>query len=210
MDPLSLIVIAATYGGAAVAQQCAEKSVEGSWSFIKSYVGGIFGRETKPEDFTREALQVSDVEQNPEVLEEARRIFGSTPALRRAALVVPLLRYAQVLWVDDNPSNNIYEQETLRAMGANIDVATTTSKGIHLLQENVYDIVISDMDRGENRKEGLEFLQQIRAAKLPQRVVFYVGRVDPKRGVPEGAFGITRRPDELLHLVMDVLERQRV
>jgi hypothetical protein len=30
------------------------------------------------------------------------------------------------------------------------------------------------------------------------------------RGTPPGAFGITNRPDELIHLVLDVLERERV
>ena len=32
--------------------------------------------------------------------------------------------------------------------------------------------------------------------------------VDPTRPVPVGAFGLTARPDELLHLVMDALERR--
>ena len=41
-------------------------------------------------------------------------------------------------------------------------------------------------------------------------VVFYVGRVDRAAGVPAGSFGITNRPDELLHLVMDALERCRL
>ena len=38
-------------------------------------------------------------------------------------------------------------------------------------------------------------------------VIFYVGVFEPERGVPGQAFGITNRPDELLHLTLDALER---
>jgi hypothetical protein len=41
-------------------------------------------------------------------------------------------------------------------------------------------------------------------------VIFYVGRLDPGAERPAGSFGITNRPEELLHLVLDVLERTRV
>jgi hypothetical protein len=41
-------------------------------------------------------------------------------------------------------------------------------------------------------------------------LVFYLGRVDPTRGVPVGAFGIADEPEPLLHLVSVVLERQRI
>jgi len=41
-------------------------------------------------------------------------------------------------------------------------------------------------------------------------VVFYIGDLDEDRGVPPGAFGITDRVEELLHLVLDALERRRM
>ena len=43
----------------------------------------------------------------------------------------------------------------------------------------------------------------------PTPVIFYIGIFDPKLGIPGGAFGITNRPDELLHLVLDALERKK-
>lgn len=120
------------------------------------------------------------------------------------------MRFAQILWVDDNPQNNIYEREALQILGSNVDVATSTAEGLLALQSKVYDLVVSDMLRGNNPNEGLTLLEEMRNGRFPQRMVFYVGRVDPKRGTPEGAFGITHRPDELLHLIMDILERTRV
>jgi hypothetical protein len=40
------------------------------------------------------------------------------------------------------------------------------------------------------------------------RIIYYAGYVDEARPVPIGAFGITDRPDEVLHLILDVLERE--
>ena len=72
------------------------------------------------------------------------------------------------------------------------------------------DVLISDMERYANKKAGLQLLERIK--DLPERpaTIFYVGRLGRERGEPPGAFGITDRPDELIHLVLDVLERERV
>ena len=40
-------------------------------------------------------------------------------------------------------------------------------------------------------------------------VLFYVADLDSRRGTPPFAFGITSRPDALLHFALDVIERQR-
>jgi hypothetical protein len=40
-------------------------------------------------------------------------------------------------------------------------------------------------------------------------VIIYLYDLDRERGVPGGAFGITNRPDELVNLVLDALERSR-
>ncbi len=143
MNPLSLIGLAIAYGGVAVAQKAAEKSVEDSWNLIKSYLGGIFGREPEAAEVSTQVLSTAGADQDAKILEEARKIFGSTPALRRAELVAPILRFAQILWVDDNPQNNIYEREILQILGSNVDVATSTAEGLLALQSKVYDLVVS-------------------------------------------------------------------
>jgi hypothetical protein len=38
-------------------------------------------------------------------------------------------------------------------------------------------------------------------------VIFYLWDYKPELGTPAGAFGITKRPDKLLHLVIDALAR---
>jgi hypothetical protein len=39
-------------------------------------------------------------------------------------------------------------------------------------------------------------------------VIFYVSVINQDKPLPPGAFGLTNRPDELLHLVIDALERR--
>ena len=104
----------------------------------------------------------------------------------------------------------IYEREVLQTLGSTIDLATTTEQGMVALQSKVYDLVVSDISRGSTPDEGLILLQKMRKSRFPRRVVFYVGTVDSEKGKPAESFGITDRPDDLLHLIMDILERQRV
>ena len=52
-------------------------------------------------------------------------------------------------------------------------------------------------------------LADLRAANVALPVVFYIGRLTPGKGVPDGALGLTNRPDQLLDLVVDGLARVR-
>jgi hypothetical protein len=63
------------------------------------------------------------------------------------------------------------------------------------------------MERDNDSTAGLTFLQKFRKIDKTTPVIFYVGVFDPGKGVPPEAFGITNRPDELLHLTIDALER---
>jgi len=40
-------------------------------------------------------------------------------------------------------------------------------------------------------------------------VIFYVDVIDPTTGIPPLAFSMTNRPDEILHLTLDTLERKK-
>lgn len=76
-----------------------------------------------------------------------------------------------------------------------------------LLKRHLYEVVISDIARTEGPDAGLKLLERMYREGVHRWTIFYVR--DLKPGVPPGAFGITNRPDHLLHLVMDALERER-
>ncbi len=125
-------------------------------------------------------------------------------------MVRPLLRGARILWVDDNPSNNLYERTILTSLDVCTDPALSTEEAQHKASREKYDLILSDMKRGSNPAAGLELLEALCHLGYETPVVYYAGQLDRNRGTPAGAFGITNRPDELLHSVFDVLERREV
>ncbi len=121
-----------------------------------------------------------------------------------------MLARASALWVDDEPRSTLAERRILHQLGIFVDPVVDTDHALAALRAGVagfpYDLVISDIGRVGDAKAGLAMLDELRASGLVVPVVFYVGTAKP--GVPPGAYGITDRPDELLGLVLDALERR--
>lgn len=130
----------------------------------------------------------------------------------RAERSADLLRGASIAWVDDRPSNNITERRLMSRMGIFVEPVTTAADVVASLRAardlGAWDLVISDAARPDDPDAGVDAtLRRLRQDGYTGRVVFYVGSVDPGRGIPAGVFGLTNRPDELVHLVIDALER---
>jgi CheY-like chemotaxis protein len=137
-------------------------------------------------------------------------------ALARAARERALLDGAEILWVDDRPGNNRNEWRMFRSLGSHVTAATSTEEATALIDLSrepagrPFHVAISDMARegsGDSGSRTLEAFER-RAERLP--LIFYIGTIDPDRGTPAGAFGLTNRPDQLLNLVLDALARTRI
>lgn len=131
--------------------------------------------------------------------------------LARAERCVQVLRGKRILWLDDLVANNRLEREMLEAFGLKIEQVQSNHAALAALgpDGSGYDLIISDIARNDpNEPNGLGFLAEYRASGGRLPVIFYVSIVDEDRPLPAGAFGLTNRPDELLHLVIDALERQ--
>lgn len=153
--------------------------------------------------FIQQELQAAAEKRGAEI----SGIEGSR-VLRRAQKVAQFIQGAQILWVDDHQDNNISLRRILRALGIFIDLAETSADALSMIPHKDYDAVISDMKRQEIPDEGQKFLAEMmkRNLELSRWTIFYVG--DPRRVRPPEAFGLTTRPDELIHLVLDILERK--
>lgn len=80
-----------------------------------------------------------------------------------------------------------------------------TDEAIDLARRHQYDIVISDWARPEGRRAGPDLIKALRGESVTAPVIFYTGHTEGReRGE---AFGLTTRPDELVHLVLDALQR---
>jgi CheY-like chemotaxis protein len=138
-------------------------------------------------------------------------------ALDRADRERALLGGAELLWVDDTPSNNRNEARMLSGFGAVITFACSTEEALRTLrnaaeQAQPYHLVLSDITRAgvaPDPQAGIHMLTRLREEKVFLPVIFYIARPDPGAATPAGAFGLTNRPDQLLHLVLDGLARTR-
>ncbi|MBL8660283.1 MAG: response regulator [Rhodospirillales bacterium] len=160
--------------------------------------------------FVREAIQASVAlarkhgNWQVEVSEE-----DASLAMDRASRHLGLLQKAKILWVDDVPENNFNEIKMLHQLRADVETAHGTDEALERLAKQPFDIILSDLKRGDDAGAGLAMLNRLKDSRPALPVIFYVGEFDPARGVPPFAFGLTNRPDEMLHLILDVLERRK-
>ena len=116
---------------------------------------------------------------------------------------------SRALWLDDSGNTlQCSEKRLIEAIDVQLDICPNPELAINFIKNKVYDFIISDIRRGEDHKGGLTFLYEIVAQGNPIPTIFYITNYDQSRGTPPYAFGITNRPNELLHLVMDIIDRK--
>lgn len=94
-----------------------------------------------------------------------------------------LSRSTRILWVDDFPENTLFERRALTAAGCQFVLATSTRQAIRRLNRITYDLVITDMGRGENPTAGLELLEWMLASRVPSpRFVYCSSRASSVYG----------------------------
>lgn len=115
-------------------------------------------------------------------------------ALNRAKKHLDIFKDSKILWVDDIPENNENEQRMFLQLNVEIDEATHTEQALEMLNKNKYDLIISDMARGDDKTAGLTLLTKLKNKKNMPPLILYVGIINPDLGVPGYAFGITNHP----------------
>lgn len=126
----------------------------------------------------------------------------------RMARVKELRIPFQLLWIDDHPEWSQSEIHLVQSLGVTVTIVESSQDARNALEAGKYDLVVSDINREGNTKAGVDFLSQIAGSLLYRPFIFYVGQLNQQRGTPPFAFGITNWPNELLHLIMDVMERK--
>jgi CheY-like chemotaxis protein len=142
----------------------------------------------------------------PKELPDIARLIDKTssPPGRRK------LQQSTVLWVDDNPENNLYERRALEALGINIDLANDTQDALRKLSHKEYDLVISDMGRPSGKQAGYELLKLVRDSGNSLPFIIYAGSNLPQHQLEaedRGAQGSTNDPRELFELAVGQLLR---
>lgn len=113
-----------------------------------------------------------------------------------------------ILWVDDNPRNNELAVRALRKFRLNIEQATGTQSALELMRTRHFDLVISDMGRGENMLAGYELLEAIRSKDIDIPFLIFSGSDKPehrREAMDRGAQLSTNSIIELLDYVIEHL-----
>lgn len=123
-----------------------------------------------------------------------------------------LFNGASILWVDDHPENNKYEEAVLIELGARIARAPTTDAALASVSRASFDVIISDYKREDDPEGGQHLFDQLE--KMPPRIpyILYSGSSNTdfvKAAKAKGMVGETNDPRELIDLVMEALEHRR-
>jgi len=119
-----------------------------------------------------------------------------TQVARRAERIASFIQGARILLVNDVPREMSHVVSLLESLKLSVTTTTSTEHALAELHSPTFDVVISDMRRNGDEGAGLALLQSMRGSRITIPVIFSVGRYQPERGVPGGAFGITNRVDE--------------
>lgn len=126
------------------------------------------------------------------------------------AQVIRRASKATALWVDDRPGNNVYERQSLEALGLSFVLATSTEEALDLVAKQRFDVIISDMRRPSDPWAGFTLLDQLRGSGNETPLVFYAGSnalAHKAEARKRGAVGSTNNASELFGYVLTALIR---
>ncbi|WP_029077834.1 response regulator [Bradyrhizobium sp. th.b2] len=128
------------------------------------------------------------------------------------ALASSLERTA-VLWVDDDPSANSFEQRALTKFGLCFAQVGNTDEAIRMLEANPsrFSVVLSDFARPKDTKAGYGLLEEMTKRKINVPLIFYVTRVNEdqlKEALNRGVRAEVTGSIDLLTEVIDLLPPQ--
>ncbi|MFF4649035.1 response regulator [Streptomyces sp. NPDC001380] len=146
---------------------------------------------------------------------EAKARVAVSPSTRRGALrrlehATDVLQGGKLLWVDDHPAHNRSLIKLFRAAGMEVDTAVSTGEALTLLRRHAYDLILSDIGRDDDQQAGTTMLRDLERLDIDTPVVLYTFDFDYDRGFPSRAFAATDVPDEVVHYVIDLMERAKL
>lgn len=126
-------------------------------------------------------------------------------AVVRAVEYRPMVGTPRILWADDNPGSIEFERHAFHHAGIVTIWTGSTSGALALLENNQFDLVITDMERNGNPQAGYELLQEIKRRQDDLPVIEYSSS-DKHEHVQKfkeaGGRDATNKPDVLFTMVM--------
>ncbi|HEX2145149.1 MAG TPA: response regulator [Glycomyces sp.] len=131
---------------------------------------------------------------------------ASLRAATRLALSADLLHGGSILWVDDYPENNESLAQLFRSVGIRVETVLSTDGAVRALKSRSYDLVISDLGRGNEsagENAGLVLLDHIAEVGLSTPVILFTGAKRALRISHPRAAAVTGYAEDLVNYVVD-------
>ncbi|MFC4128448.1 response regulator [Nocardia rhizosphaerae] len=110
----------------------------------------------------------------------------------------------RILWVDDEPADNIFERHAFTAVGYNFVLAMSTEAALEHLDTMDFVAIISDLRRPGDDRAGLQLLTEVRAKNIETPYFLYTSMNDlsfREQILTAGGQGLTSDPDSLFESV---------
>lgn len=197
--------------GAAIRQFLASVS-EGSFK--------AFGFEGTAKRSIQQAIVTADLSKQDSESKEMRHFPNSVgKSLFAADYAANLLLRApqdfpherrRLLWVDDQPTNNILEMKALEGLGFRIDMVVSTDEALHdIAKAGKYDVILSDMSRPDDNEGGKTLIRKLREMGDETPVIIYSSNDSPQFASEmkdAGAFAVTHLASELVISAAEAVE----
>ena len=131
----------------------------------------------------------------------------------------PIIRDApdsigRILWVDDHPQNNLYEKRLFEDRRISVHTVINSADALKLIAIYRYDLVISDMGRGEDRLAGLRLAEAVRERGIKTPFLIYTVQAAGAAAqqaqsdlvAEAGADGLAVTPEEIRRAVLRIFD----
>jgi CheY-like chemotaxis protein len=136
----------------------------------------------------------------------ARTIAEAIPTRAISRLAVK-----RVLWVDDEPQNNEYATNALRAQGIEVVQCISTREALEEVKKGKFDVIITDQLRVEDgiRKytAGNELLRALRDSGVKVPVILSTAFPDHEKARSAGFYDTTNTQHGVFELVMQAIQK---
>jgi len=85
------------------------------------------------------------------------------------------LKNKKILWVDDKPENYEAPIKLLKSVGLRLMTAINSTEGLNILSNSKtpYNLIITNMGRNGNDKEGINFIKEVRSIKTLIPIIIF-------------------------------------
>lgn len=136
------------------------------------------------------------------------KFINETPR-DRYLQITTLKKYGKVLWVDDYPVNNESVISFFEEQNIQFDIAITTDQGLKYYKKELYDLIITDMGRGDESDAGIKLIQELNNLHCQVPIIVYCSISAMKKygheAIEIGAYRVVNGIANITTLITDIL-----